>query len=299
MFNGDFSQAGVNIYDPATYNSATNTRKQFQGNIIPADRISSASKVLLAYYLPGSSLASKPNDLSCTPKTTLNSDQFMGRIDYSLNQRSQVFFQGNWLNSPANNPGLFPGQGIAFPLDTELVNVGWNWTLSSTKVNELRVGGIRDSVYDEGLQVNGLQQKLNITGTADANGVPGIGLTGFTGFGTPTGLIGNLDNVYQIADGFNWLHGNHQIKFGAEIAYLRTIQSSANANARGVFNFNGNFTAQFPSSGGFSPIAGTGSSFADFLLGDLTSAQSIGMPRTHLALDHGPALRARYLEDKA
>jgi hypothetical protein len=161
MFNGDFSQTGVNIFDPSTYNPATNVRKQFQGNIIPADRISPASKALLAYYLPGSSLASKPNNVSGTPKTTLNSDQFMGRIDYSINQRNQLFFQGNWLNSPANNPGLFPGQGIAFPLDTELVNVGWNWTLSSTKVNELRVGGIRDSVYDEGLQVNGLQQKLN------------------------------------------------------------------------------------------------------------------------------------------
>jgi hypothetical protein len=60
----------------------------------------------------------------------------------------------------------------------------------------------------------------------------------------PAGLIGNLDNIYQIRDGFNWLHGNHQIKFGASIAYLRTIQSSANANARGVFTFNDTYTAQ-------------------------------------------------------
>ena len=50
MFNGDFSQAGVNIYDPATYNPATNTRTQFPGNIIPANRISDAAKTLLAYY---------------------------------------------------------------------------------------------------------------------------------------------------------------------------------------------------------------------------------------------------------
>src|SRR5580698_5361642 len=284
MFNGDFSQAGVNIYDPETYNPATNTRTQFPGNKIPTDRITDAAKTLLAYYLPGSSLAIKPNNVSGTPRTTLNSDQFMGRIDYNINKRNQVFAQGNWLNSPANNPGLFPGQGTAFPLDTELVNVGWNWTLSSSKVNELRVGGIRDSVYDEGLSVNGLQQKLNVTGTADPNGVPGIGLTGFTGFGTSTGLIGNLDNVYQIDDGFNWLHGSHQIKFGAEIAYLRTIQSSANANARGVFTFNDTYTAQIApnGSGGYTPASNTGSAFADFLLGDLTSGQSIGMPRTHL-----------------
>jgi hypothetical protein len=283
MFSGDFSQAGVNIYDPTTFNPATGKRSQFAGNMIPAQSIAPAAKALLAYYLPGSNLATT-NNVTGTPQQTLNSDQFMGRIDYNLNSRNQIFAQGNWLNSPANNPGLFPGQGISFPLDTELVNLGWNWTLSSNKVNELRLGGIRDSVYDEGLPVSGLQQKLNITGTADADGVPGINITGFTGFGTSTGLIGNLDNVYQIHDGFNWLHGNHQIKFGAEIAYLRTIQSSANANARGVFTFNDTYTAQIApnGSGGYTPVSNTGSAFADFLLGDLANGQSIGMPRTHL-----------------
>jgi hypothetical protein len=283
MFSGDFSQVGVNIYDPASFNSATGTRMQFPGNMIPAGRITPAAKALLAYYTPGSSLATS-NNVTGIPKQTLNSDQFMGRVDYSLNARNQIFAQGNWLNSPANVPGLFPGQGTAYPLDTELVNLGWNWTLSSTKMNELRLGGIRDSVYDEGLPVSGLQQKLNITGTADPNGVPGIAITGFTGFGTSTGLIGNLDNNYQIDDGFNWLRGNHQIKFGAQIAYLRTIQSSANANARGVFTFNDTYTAQIASNGkgGYTPVANTGSAFADFLLGDLTNAQSIGMPRTHL-----------------
>jgi hypothetical protein len=282
MFGGDFSALSTPIYDPATFNSATGKRTQFPGNKIPTTRFSAASQALLAFYLPGSVLGN--NNVSGTPRQTLNSDQFMGRIDYDVNPKNQIFAQGNWLNSPANSPGLFPGQGTSYPLDTELVNLGWNWTLGSNKVNELRIGGIRDSVYDEGYPENGIQQKLNITGTEDPNGVPGINITGFSGFGASTGLIGNLDNVYQIQDGFNWLIGNHQIKFGAAIAYLRTIQSSANANARGVFTFNDTFTTQITpnGSGGYTPVGGTGSAFADFLLGDLTSGQSIGMPRTHL-----------------
>ena len=281
MFSGDFTGTGVTVYDPLTYSSTTGQRQPFPGNKIPDSRISSNIKGLLTYYTPGPTLTT--NNVVGTPKATYNSDQFMGKIDYSVNPRHQIFAQGNWLNSPVNNPGLFPGQGTSFPMDTELVNLGWNWTLGSNKVNELRLGGIRDSVYSQGSQVDGVQNKLNITGTADANGVPSITFSngGFTGFGTSTGLIGNLDNVYQVHDGFNWLHGNHQIKFGADIAYLRTIQSSANANARGIFNFNGNFTAQF-NRGGFTPVANTGSSFADFLLGDINTGQSIGMPRTHL-----------------
>ena len=284
MFNGDFSAVTTPIYDPASFNAATGMRTPFAGNMIPTARINPASKALLSFYLPGSSLAETPNNISGTPKTTLNSDQITGRIDASLDSRDQIFLQGNWLNSPANNLGLFPGQGTAYPLDTELVNVGWNRTLSPTKVNELRLGGIRDSVYDEGLAVNGFETGLNLTGTGDVNGVPGISIAGFTGFGTSTGLIGNLDNIYQIHDSFSWLHGNHQIKFGAEIAYLRTIQSSANANARGVLTFNDTFTAQLAAngSGGYSTVANTGNAFADFLLGDLTTGQSIAMPRTHV-----------------
>lgn len=280
MFSGDFSNSGFTIYDPATYNPATGQRSPFPGNKIPDSRISQNIKGLLQYYTPGATRTT--NNVVGTPKAIYNSDQFMGKIDYNINANNQIFVQGNWLNSPVNNPGLFPGQGISYPLDTELVNVGWNSTIGSNKVNVLRIGGIRDSVYSQGVEVNGIQTKLNITGTADVNGVPSINFAnGYSGFGTSTGLIGNLDNNYQIQDSFNWLLGKHQIKFGVDLAYLRTIQSSANANARGIFNFNGNYTAQFVA-GGFNPVAGTGNSFADFLLGAINTGQSIGMPRTHL-----------------
>ncbi len=74
------------------------------------------------------------------------------------------------------------------------------------------------------------------------------------------------------------------MKFGFQIVYIRSIQASANANARGVFNFNGMFTAQTKLQGtGYATDSSVaaGYSFADFLLGDLTSAQSIAMPPTH------------------
>jgi hypothetical protein len=280
MFSGDFSASGVTIYDPLTYNPATGQRTAFPGNKIPTSRISSNIQGLLKFYTPGATLTT--NNVVGQPRSTYNSDQFMGKIDYSINTRNQIFMQGNWLNSPVSNPGLFPGEGTSYPLDTELVNVGWNSTIGSNMVNVLRVGVIRDSVYLQGVSVNDIQNQLGITGTADVNGVPSINFTGgFSSFGTSNGLIGNLDNVYQVQDSFNWMHGNHQIKFGVFLSYLRTIQSSANANARGIFNFNGNFTAQF-APGGFNPVAGTGSAFADFLLGTLNTGQSIGMPRTHL-----------------
>lgn len=282
MFGGDFSALTTPIYDPTTYNSTTGLRTQFPGNIIPSNRINVTSKGLLAFYLPGSAIGTS-NNVSGNPATTLNSDQVTGRIDYNLNEKNQLFAHGTWLNAPDTVPGLFPSQGTAFPLDTEFVALGWTWTLSPTKVNSLRLGMVRDSVYDQGRSVQGIQTQLNITGTGDPNGVPGIGIAGYAGFGTSTGLLGDIDNIYQIHDSFNWLKGNHQIKFGADLAYTRSVQSSANANARGVFTFNNVFTTQtkLNANGTVSQVANTGSAFADFLLGDLTSAQSIAMPKTH------------------
>jgi hypothetical protein len=291
MFGGDFSALlpKTVIYDPATLDPTTGRRQPFTGNIIPSSRISDNIKGLLAFYSAGSGTTPSPNNIGGNRPYTFNSDQFMGRIDYNLNERNQIFAQGNWLNSPISSPGLFPATGTSFPLDTEVANLGWNWTLSSTMVNELRAGVVRDSVFDEGASVQGIQTKLNITGTGDVNGVPSVGFTGggLSGFGASTGLIGDIDDVYQLHDGLNLLHGNHQFKFGAQLIYLRSVQASANANARGAFNFNGMFTAQTIKSGnGYAtdnnyPGGAGGYSFADFLLGDLNTGQSIAMPPTH------------------
>ena len=182
------------------------------------------------------------------------------------------------LNSPVISPGLFPGQGTNFPLDTKLVALGWTTTLSQSKVNELRIGWTRNSVFSRGLSIPGIQNQLGITGTADVDGIPGVGLTGYAGFGTSTGLLGDVDNVYQFHDSFSWLVGHHQIKFGGDLDYTRSVNASANATARGSYNFTGSFTSQLNNG---ATVAKTGNSFADFLLGVPTNGEAKGMPPTH------------------
>lgn len=289
MFEGDFSALlpGTVIYDPGTLDPTTGRRKPFPGNKI--SQISDNIKQLLTYYTSGSGTVPTPKNVGGNRPYTFNSDQVMGRIDYSLNERNQITAEGDWWNSPVTQPGLFPSTGIAYPMDTEFVALGWNWTISPSKVNEFRLGMMRDSVFDEGASVPGLQTKLNITGTGDPNGVPSIGFSGggLSGFGVSTGLLGNVDDTYQIHEGFNWLHGTHQIKLGGQLVYQRSVEASANGNARGQFNFNGMFTSQTVKSGNTYvtdnsyPGGAGGYSFADFLLGDLNTAQSIAMPETH------------------
>lgn len=282
MFTGDLSSLSTPIFNPFSLNAATGTRTAFAGNIIPASLINPVSKKLLAYYLPGSSLANSIN-VSGNPHTTLNSDQITFRSDLNVNDRNQVFGQVSWLDSPATSPGLFALQGVIYPLNTELIALGWTNTLSQTKVNELRVGWTRNSVYDQGVASPGIQNQIGVTGTADINGVPGIAMTGYAGFGTSTGLLGDVDNVYQLHDSFSWLRGDHQLKFGGDLDYTRTVNSSANATARGSLNFTNTFSSQLTQSGSgaYSAVANTGNSFADFLLGTPTNGEAKGMPPTH------------------
>ncbi len=279
LFDGDFSSLSTPIYDPASYNAATGQRTQFSGNRIPSGRINPVASKLLAYYLKPNATVANGNNLTGSPRYVFNSDQGTGRIDSSLNQRNQVFAQASVLNAPVVSPGLFPGQGTNFPLDTELIALGWTGTLSQSKVNELRLGWTRNSVFSQGLSIPGIQSQLGVTGTSDINGVPGVGLSGYAGFGASSGLLGDVDNVYQFHDSFSWLHGNHQIKFGGDLDYTRSANASANATARGSYNFTGAFTAQLVS--GTTTVARTGNSFADFLLGVPANGEAKGMPLTH------------------
>jgi hypothetical protein len=285
MFSGDFSALSTPIYDPSTYNAATGTKQQFPGNIIPANRINAISKALLAYYSPGDPFSGTTNNFGRNPQTTLNTDQATGRIDFSLSQSNQFFAQGSWVNSPATSEGLFTAQASAYPLDTEFVALGWTWTLSPTKVNQFNVGVVRDSVFQQGQKIPGIQAQLGITGSSDGDGVPAVNLNGYTGFGTSTGLLGDVDNEYQIHEAFDWLHGNHQLKMGFSVNYVRSLQSSANLNARGIIQFNAQYTAQTKAAAGgtVALVAKTGDSFADFLLGDPANAHSQGMPIIHVA----------------
>jgi len=294
MFNGDFSEllalpTPVQLYDPATYDAATGKRQPFAGNIIPSARINSMAKALLAYYIPAASYGSQ--NIAGNPKTTDNYDQFGGRVDVDLGTKDNIFAEYVRENSPTVNHALFPYSGYSFPLTTDLVMLQLTTTLTPTIVNEFRIGWIRPYVFNAGDTDPGVQTRLGFTGTADINGVPGIFLNGFNiagsstapSFGRNQGLIGNIDNQYQLYESISYLKSRHEMRFGADLNYVRTVQESSNFYSRGGVWFSSIYTAQLAtnSAGTLAPVAGTGNSFADFLLGMPQNGNVTSMPRTH------------------
>lgn len=287
MFKGNFSALGTPIYNPFTYDPSTGQRQQFDyggvPNQIDPNLINPVAQKLLQYYIPGSSYSERPNNVTGNPRSTLNDDQFNVRVDENISERNRLFTEFSYENSPATSEGLFPFTGTSYPINTELAALGWTSTLSASIVNELRVGWVRNSTYELGQVSPNIQSGLGITGTADPNGVPGMHFTGIGSLGTSLGRLGDIDNSYQLHDSVSWLYGAHLIKFGADLNYIRSIQESSNANARGSFTFSGNYTAQLTvnGQGQAEPVANTGNSFADFLLGFPTTGLTVSMPRTH------------------
>jgi hypothetical protein len=283
MFNGNFSALPTTIYDPASFNSATGQRQPFSGNVILPSEINTVSQKLLSYYLPGSSYTKRPLNVFREPVQTQNSDQGGMRVDVNLTNKHTLFAQYTQEVSPVDNPALFPVSGLYYHMNTEFAMAQLTSTLRPDLVNELHVGFTRPYLFYGGIGQNGVEQKVGLTGTADPNGVPGITLAGFTSFGTAQSVIGNIDNNYQVYDSVKLLRGRHEISMGASLHYIRTVQESANFNARGTLVFNSVFSAQLATgaNGKLAPVSGTGSSFADFLLGMPVNGTVTSMPRTH------------------
>lgn len=295
MFKGDFSAllhlpTPIQLYDPATYDPATGKRQPFIGNIIAPERINAMSKALLAYYVPATAYG--PNNLSGNPNTVDNYDQYGGRVDMVLNQKHTLFTQYVHENSPTINGSLFPNGGYSYPLTTDLAMVQLVSNLTPHVVNQFGFGWIRPLVFYSGDNLPGIQETLGFTGTADPNGLPGIFLDGFASstnpqnpsFGRNQGLIGNIDNQYQMHESLSVLRGKHELKFGGDFRYVRTVQESSNFYSRGGVWFGSTYTAQLApddKTGQLMPVAGTGSSFADFLLGLPKNGNVTSMPRTH------------------
>ncbi len=280
MFAGNPAETDLLIYDPATYTAATGTRQPFPDSAIPASRINTVSANLAKYYLPGSSLASLPNNVYGNPRNTLNDNQGGLRVDAEISSRQQIFGEFFLQNSPSVQAGLYPLSGLLYSDKAEVAILQHTWTVGPYAVNTARIAFVRTIAVGGNQAQNPILDSVGIVNTFDTRGISGINLQGYSSFGRSNGDVGNRDNTWHIDDGFSYVRGSHNFKFGAGLGYRRGWHANANANALGTLTFQPTFTAQLTSNvqGQFVPQANTGNSWADFLLGLPTSGTLSGLP---------------------
>ena len=270
MLQGDFSALSTPIIDPLT-------KQPFPGNIIPANRISAASKSFFPYILQPNSPDGRFRAVAPVEDDTY---QYTARVDHQLTRSQRIY--GRWvMNSNENrSPGYAPD--ITSSTETTQHNIGVNYTNSLTPYMLLTatagylksdngftspVVGIDNLVADAGIQ------GIGTAGREDFVGLPNVGVTGYTGFNAPWGVPGRLwSDVTNAKVSLTWVKGGHSLSSGYEFNDRSVYGRHGSHSPRGSFDFNGQYT---------------GDGFADYLLG-LTSGTRRNFPLETFGLDHSP-----------
>jgi len=271
--SGNFSAPGLpTIYDPNTYNAATNTRLPFAGNIIPQSEISALGQAYAELYPAANVPGAVRNNYITEPTSAARTDQGDGRMDYRISDADQLFMRYTQSGSTGfgapKMPGLACGCGYSSQYNfnsTKGASVGETHIFTPNTLNEFRIGFNWNHSY-QGVPPSGFQAPpadLAIPGVVNnpvAEGLPSVNPAGYSALGpatfTPTG---DSSQERQIRDTLNLVRGRHTIRLGGEFRWTQENLYQINA-PRGYFSFTGQYTNN--------PATGDGgNSIADLLLG--------------------------------
>ncbi|MGH8245179.1 MAG: hypothetical protein ACREUU_01965, partial [Gammaproteobacteria bacterium] len=193
-----------------------------------------------------------------------SSDQFTARGDHRFTQNDNFYLRYGYLASDSFSPGSFVGNERFSPASKHVVTANYTKTVSPTQINEVRFGynlELSESGARRILEGRNLVKELGIRGLPLAGpGAPDIPVSGFTNFNDGSETR-REDRTWQIIDMFSFNKGRHFLKMGFEFRRIHVDFLNNPANTRGTFDF-GN--AEWSGLEGF---PGTGSTFANFLLG--------------------------------
>jgi outer membrane receptor protein involved in Fe transport len=294
MRSGDFSAYPAIIYDPNTYNAATNTRQPYTGNVIPASQIDPIAKNMLA-IMASPNLSGVKNNLRINSLAAQTQDQFDTRVDHVFSERDNmfgrfthgdaditypttpVFLSGNTLNPLAFAQGGATAGSLklnhAPSLQATLQEVH---SFSPSVTNQLALGYTRFFLRVTPLEENdNVAQLLGLQGAntgANAGAMSSISVSGESAYSS-----GNLpeiipQNTWQLSDTVSYTRGAHSLRFGFSAIQNRFGFFQLGAPS-GSLSFTGTYTNNPASS------SGTGAGFADFLLGLPASSAKSAFPQ--------------------
>ena len=224
---GNFQAAGVTIYDPATYNAASQAISPFVNNTIPNNRFSSFGTRYLGYFPePNRPLVNGINYVTNLGNTT-NYDQYLGRLDYNMSSKDTLSGTIQSSDSPVLQPSIVNGLfGIQYQMGGKNAFLQEVHIFSPRLLNIARIGYNRSVLFlsqqgigaENYVQQFGLQN-LNLPG--DISIPPSASMTGCCSLGSATNPQGGTQNLFQYADEVNWSVGHHQVYVGLEVDRLQ------------------------------------------------------------------------------
>jgi hypothetical protein len=289
MRGGDFSELPVAIFDPATTNcpnGANCSRQVFPGSLIPASRISAASKFFQeGLPAPTNSNMIAGNLLANNPGVGFNNQNVNVKVDYShsdAHKFSVLFSRGSHEQSSAirGNPLPLPLPYTVTRLVSEVPTLGQvkhTWVINSTMMNQINMGASRLYVPITNPTIGGnWVEKAGIKGLPKGDATQSFPETAFAGPNAPVSWRGTdarpfLDalNNYSLQDSFQWIKSNHAVKAGFQHQRLQDNYRARIDGTLFIANFSNLQTAGFNNG---TLQNGTGNAYASYLMGNLNSA---------------------------
>jgi hypothetical protein len=282
---GDFSQLYtatgtlIPIYNPASTvlnpNGSGYIRTPFPGNIIPKTLLDPVAQAMNAFYpapnLTPSNAFTQSNNYQSVNPGAQNMKQYTIRGDQRISDSDSLFARFTYFNAYTNNcPCTWPSLAVNGRYDnfgTRNAAIDETHTFSPRFLNEIRIGMARQDFPFQSASYNqNWPQKLGLPASVPNTVFPSIS-NGYTAFGNATvGFRGAL--TWDVTDTVTLVLGSHSLKVGAEYRLLfgNNYQTSAPS---GSFNFAATLTGNPQSQNG------TGSTYADFLLGAVSSASGV------------------------
>lgn len=256
---GDFSDLlpAIQLVNPVT-------GANYQNNQVPVNPIAAQ---YISKYVPLPNVGT--NDFVSNPEAQIRDDQMIYRVDYNIdtsNVLSAVYlfedigdlYPFQILHGASTGGDVPVGSGFTDADRYQTGSLTWTHTFSPTLINEARFASNRTATLQADPIDHTTPQQLGFTNVNADNGAgaapPVMYITGSFNLGpSPQGPTALHDVTFQGQDTISWQHGNHALKFGADVNRIRN-------NFNYDFYNNGSFYF-----GEFGPL--TGYSLADFVGG--------------------------------
>jgi hypothetical protein len=261
MRSGDFSEvlAAVptfRLFDPATGNLNGTGRQEFDGAIIPPERLSQLALAIQAFYPmpnhPGTNNGLQNNyDIARRPRADRNNYDL--KFNWNRTTAHQIFAKFSTMQAEVED--LFflhvDGGGIG-DTGNYLTTVGHTWTLSPTTLLDGNFGVNWQDQYAHASDF-GTNFGSDVLGIPGTNG-PDRRQSGMPAFNTGMSTMGNattwhpverFERSYTFTTNLTKLSGAHEFRAGFDfIGYQLDHWQPEIGVPRGTFSFSGNITGQ-------------------------------------------------------
>jgi hypothetical protein len=203
----------------------------FAGDTLTIPVNPAVSAVLNGYPLPNEPTGSfGDRTYAASSKVVTTTDQFSIRIDHKISDKASLLtrFSLNQVTGPLTNPdqtAINPTFGVQFFDHQRNFGVKYVRTISPHLTSETSLSYIRSTPFFP----------------ADNHTQPGITFADglYQPYNQPSGSIfGSYSNLYQVQQGFAWIHGSHAFKWGTEIRVNRD-STIFGTNPNGIYQFGG------------------------------------------------------------